>query len=72
MNIVAYNWVFCIKRRADGSIDHHKAILVAKGFHQQLGIDYGDTYILVIKSTSIYLVFSLSISSSWPIRQIDV
>ena len=33
-NLIGCKWVFCIKRKADGSVERHKARLVAKGFHQ--------------------------------------
>jgi len=61
-----------LKRKADGLVDRHKACLVAKGFHQQLGIDYGETYSPVIKPTTVRLILSLAISSGWPIHQIDI
>jgi len=47
-NVIGCKWVFWVKRKADGSLDWYKAGLVAKGFHQQLGIDYGETYSPVI------------------------
>lgn len=64
--------MFRIKRRANGTIECYKARIVAKCFHQQLGIDYGDTYNPVIKPTTIRSVLSLALSTSWTIRQIDV
>lgn len=72
MNVVGCKWVFRIKRKADGSLDRYKARLVAKGFHQQLGIDFHDTYSPVVKPTTIRTVLSIAVSHGWSLRQIDV
>ncbi|RVW29287.1 Retrovirus-related Pol polyprotein from transposon TNT 1-94 [Vitis vinifera] len=37
---IGYRWVYKIKHRSDGSIEHYKARLVAKGFTQLEGVDY--------------------------------
>jgi hypothetical protein len=67
-NIVGCKWIFRLKHKADGTTNRYKARLVAKGFHQQPSIDYGETYSLVVKPTTIRLVLSLAISFDWPIR----
>ena len=71
-NLIGCKWVYQIKWHADGSIERYKACLVAKGFHQQPGIDYGETFSLVIKPTSVRIVLSIALSAGWPIRQIDI
>jgi hypothetical protein len=71
-NVVGCKWVFRIKRHADGSIERYKARLVAKGFHQQPGIDYDETYSLVIKPTMVRTVLSIAISAGWSVQQIDI
>jgi len=35
---IGYRWILRTKFKADGSIDRHKAYLVAKGYTQQAGI----------------------------------
>lgn len=71
-NLIGCKWIFRIKRRPDGSIERYKAHLVAKGFHQHLGIDFSDTFSLVVNPTIIRVVLHLALSHGWPICQLDV
>ena len=72
LNVVDCKWVFKIKQKPDGSVDRYKARLVARGFKQQYGVDYDDTFSPVVKLTTIRLLLSLSISCGWVIWQIDI
>ena len=47
-----------LKLNSYSSITRHKARLVAKGFHQELGIDYDETFIM--KYTTVRLVLALA------------
>ena len=71
-NIVGCKWVYKIKRNVDGSISRYKARLVAKGFHQQAGLDYDETFNLVIKPTTVRIILTLAVQFSWPLRQLDI
>ena len=72
MNLVGCKWVFKLKHKLDGSVDRYKARLIAKNFHQQLGLDYDETFSPIIKSTTVHTVCSLAIFKGWSIRQLDV
>lgn len=72
VNIVGCKWIFTTKYNPDGSIRRYKARLVAKGYNQQAGLDYSETFSLVIKSTTIRLVLGIAVDRDWPIRQLDV
>lgn len=68
MNVVGCMWIFKNKFLTNGSLSRCNARLVAKGYNQQLGRDYTDTFSPVIKSTTIRLVFDVDVSRSWPIQ----
>ena len=61
-NLVGCKWIFKTKRKSDGSVDKFKVRLVAKGFHQHLGIDYQDTFNPAVKPTIVRIVLSIAVS----------
>ncbi|CAL1359087.1 unnamed protein product [Linum trigynum] len=71
-NVVGCRWIFRIKWRPDGGIERFKARLVAKGFHQRAGVDFHETFSPVLKPVTVRTVFTLALSSNWPIYQFDV
>jgi hypothetical protein len=71
-NIIDYMWIFKVKRKADDFLDRYKARLVAKGYQQRYGIDYEDTFSLVVNAANIRIVLSIAVSRGWSLRQLDV
>ncbi|KAK1626229.1 hypothetical protein QYE76_000544 [Lolium multiflorum] len=71
-NIVTGKWIFRQKFHSDGSLARYKARWVVRGFSQRPGIDYDETFSPVVKPATIRLVLHIAVSSSWPIRQLDV
>lgn len=63
---------FRTKLNADGTLDKLRARLVAKGFHQEEGVDYLETYSPVVRTTTVRLVLHAAIVMQWDLKQLDV
>ena len=46
--------------------------MVAKGFQQQGGIDYNDTFSLVVRPSTNQAILVIVVHFQWPTRQLDV
>ena len=71
-HVIQSKWVFRIKLKVDCTLDEYKARLVAKGIQQTPGLDFSKTFSLVIKASTIRIIFTLAVSRGWDIQQIDV
>ncbi|XP_019432742.1 PREDICTED: uncharacterized protein LOC109339708 [Lupinus angustifolius] len=69
---IGCKWVFKVKENPDGSVLKYKARLVVKGFHQKLGIDYTETFSLVVKPITIRILLTLAVTYQWPLEQLDI
>jgi hypothetical protein len=71
-NIVSGKWVFCHKLKPDGSLDRYKAHWVLRGFFQEQGVDFDETFTLVFKPATVRVVLSIALSLKWETRQLDI
>jgi hypothetical protein len=69
---VGCKWVYKIKTRADGSVERDKAHLVARGFTQEYGIDYEETFALVARLAFVRSLLAVAAVRHWPLFQMDV
>nr|GEV06272.1 retrovirus-related Pol polyprotein from transposon TNT 1-94 [Tanacetum cinerariifolium] len=60
-NFVDGKWVYRLKRDKNGAITRYKARFVAKGFRQQPGIDFHETFSPFVKSATIRAILSLAV-----------
>lgn len=60
VELITCKWVFKLKKKADQTVDRYKARLVARGFSQQHGLDYEETFSLVAKMLTLRTIISLA------------
>ena len=63
--MVGCKWIYKIKTRSDGSLEHYKACLIAKGFTQEYGIDYEETFALVARISFVHELLTVASASKW-------
>ena len=71
-NIIPIRYVFRRKRNETGKIVRYKARLVVKGFKQQFGVDYVDTFAPTIRASTLRILLSFAAQKGAAIHQCDV
>lgn len=69
---IGCKWVFRVKENPDGSINKYKVWFVAKGFHQQLGKDYNESFSSFIKPITVRILLTLVVTNKQKLQQLDV
>ncbi|CAI7757611.1 unnamed protein product [Closterium sp. NIES-54] len=70
--ILTGKWVFRVKTKADGTIDKFKACWVVRGFDQEHGRDFTETFAPVNRHTSLRILLAIAAMKKKKLRQIDV
>jgi Reverse transcriptase (RNA-dependent DNA polymerase) len=71
-NIMSSKWVFKIKRLPSGQISRYKARVVARGFSQQYGVDYYETFAPVVRMESLRILLAIAAIEDLEVHQMDV
>ena len=71
-HVIGCKWVHAKKHHVDGTLEHLKSRLVARGFTQSYNIDYFETFSLVAKMNTFRLLLALAARFQWLIWQFDV
>ncbi|CAA7062305.1 unnamed protein product [Microthlaspi erraticum] len=71
-NIISVKWIYRIKTNANGDPIKHKARLVARGFSQEYGVDYLETFAPVSRHDTIRVILALAAQKKWRLYQMDV
>lgn len=69
---IGSKWVYKINFKPSGEIEHYKAKLVTKGFNQQEGIGFHDTFAPVAKLVTVRTLLTMATKRDWIIHQLDV
>ena len=71
-NIVDCKWIFKRKTNEFGEISRYKARLVARGFSQQYGVDYHETFAPVVRLNTFRSLIALAVHKNMVVHQMDV
>ncbi|MCO5606886.1 hypothetical protein L7F22_061077 [Adiantum nelumboides] len=71
-NIVSCKWLLKKKYHPNGSTDRYKARLVARGFTQQEGVDYFDTYLPVQVMSAFRVLIALAAKFNLLLHHLDI
>jgi hypothetical protein len=72
MNVIRTKWVFKNKQGEDGEVVRNKAHLVAQGFSQVEGLDFGETFTPIAHLGAIRILLDFAASKGFKLYQIHV
>jgi hypothetical protein len=71
-NVIGTKWVFKNKQDQDGIVVRNKAKLVAQGYTQVEGLDFGEIYALVVRLKAIRILLAYACAHNIKLYQMDV
>lgn len=70
-HVIGGKWVFKIKLGTSGEILKYKARYVAKGYTQEEGVDYKETFSPTGRPTSLRTIIAIASNYGWEVHQMD-
>jgi hypothetical protein len=72
VNVIRTRWVFKNKQGEDGEIVRNKTRLIAQGFSQVEGLDFGETFAHVARLETIRILLAFATFKGFKLYQMDV
>ena len=72
MKLIDSKWVFRIKNDSTGNVCRYKARLCAHGFMQRQGVDFTETFALVVQYDSVRVLLAVVVEKNYNLAQFDV
>lgn len=64
--------MYKFKFHSNGTLESYKSRFVAKGYTQQEGTNFEETFSPVAKMITVRMILALDVANSWDIFQMDV
>jgi hypothetical protein len=71
VNVIGTKWVFKNKQGEDGEVVSNKTRLVAQGYSQVEGLDFGETFAPVARLGAIRILLAFTASKGFKLYQMD-
>ena len=71
-NMIVTKWIFRNKLNENGEVTRNKSRLVCKGYAQEEGIDYGETFAHVARMEGVRILLAYAAYKSFKVYQMDV
>lgn len=71
-NVISVKWIYRLKTNANREPIKHKARLVARGFTQEYGVDYLETFAPVSRHDTIRTILAVAAQKKWKLFQMNV
>lgn len=70
--VIDSKWVYKVKFNPDGTVEHYKTSLVAKGYTQIEDTDFRETFASVAKLVTLRCLLAIASVRKWEVHQLDV